>query len=97
MLSLRLGMSAEGNFGELTFDQLRLHLAGDRYISQALYLSLLRHLEGIELQPLGNDGLPVTGADGQAISLRLGADQVQPVGFSEEQALIPYPLNTFRG
>ncbi|WPN21065.1 type VI secretion system baseplate subunit TssF [Pseudomonas marginalis] len=97
VLSLRLGMSAEGNFGELTFDQLRLHLAGDRYISQALYLSLLRHLEGIELQPLGNDGLPVTGADGQAISLRLGADQVQPVGFSEEQALIPYPLNTFRG
>ncbi|PIB51037.1 type VI secretion protein [Pseudomonas sp. 2588-5] len=97
VLSLRLGMSAEGNFSEWTFDQLRLHLAGDRYISQALYLSLLRQLEGIEVLPFGDDGLPVTGADGQVLSFRLGADQVQPVGFSEEQALIPYPQNTFRG
>ena len=97
MLSLRLDMSAEGNFSEWTFDQLRLHLTGDRSISQELYLSLLRHLEGIELLPLGRDGLPINGVDGQAVSLRLGAEQVQPVGFTEEQALIPYPLNTFRG
>lgn len=96
-LSLRLDMSAEGNFSEWTFTQLRLHLAGDRYISQELYLSLLRHLDGIELLPLGHDGLPVNGVNGQALSLRLGADQVQPVGFSEEQALIPYPQNTFPG
>lgn len=97
MLSLRLEMSAEGNLSEWTLDQLRLHLTGDRYISQALYLNLLRHLGGIELQPFGLDGRPVRGADGQAISLRLEADQLQPVGFSEEQALIPYPSNTFRG
>lgn len=97
MLSLRLEMSAEGNFSEWTLNRLRLHFAGDRYISQELYLSLLRHLEGIELLPLGHDGLPVNGVDGQALSLRLGADQVQPVGFSEEQALIPYPQNTFPG
>lgn len=96
-LSLRLDMSAEGNFSEWTFTQLRLHLAGDRYISQELYLSLLRHLDGIELLPLGHDGLPVNGVNGQALSLRLGADQVQSVGFSEEQALIPYPQNTFPG
>lgn len=97
MLSLRLEMSAEGNLSEWTLDQLRLHLTGDRYISQALYLNLLRHLGGIELQPFGLDGRPLSGADGQAISLRLEADQLRPVGFSEEQALIPYPSNTFRG
>ncbi|WP_339471799.1 MULTISPECIES: type VI secretion system baseplate subunit TssF [unclassified Pseudomonas] len=97
ILSLRLDVSGEGNFCESTFDHLRLHLTGDRYISQELYLSLLRHLEGIELLPLGRDGLPLEGVDGQAISLRLSADRVQPVGFSEEQALIPYPSNTFRG
>ena len=97
MLSLRLDMSAEGNFSEWTFNQLRLHLAGDRYISQELYLSLLRELEGIELLPFGHDGRPVNGLDGQALSLRLGADQVLPVGFNEEQALIPYPPNTFSG
>ena len=97
LLSLRLDMSAEGNFSEWAFDRLRLHLAGDRAISQGLYLNLLRHLQGIELVPLGHDGLPVGGVDGQPLSLRLGADQVQPVGFGEDQALIPYPLNTFRG
>ena len=97
LLCLRLDMSAEGNFSEWAFDQLRLHFAGDRYISQGLYLNLLRHLQGIELLPLGRDGLPVSGVDGQPVSLRLGADQVQPVGFCEDQALIPYPSNTFRG
>lgn len=97
VLSLRLNMSAEGNFSECEFDQLRLHLAGDRHIGQGLYFSLLRHLEGIELLPFGSEGMPVSGVDGQALSLRLGADQIRPVGFSEEQALIPYPMNTFRG
>jgi type VI secretion system protein ImpG len=97
VLSLRLDMSAEGNFSGVRFERLRLHLAGDRYISQGLYLSLLRHLEGIELLPLGRDGEVLTGVDGEALSLRLDADQVQPVGFAEEQALIPYPQNTFRG
>ncbi|PRA23030.1 type VI secretion system baseplate subunit TssF [Pseudomonas poae] len=97
VLNLRLEMSAGGDFSECRFEQLRLHLAGDRCISQRLYLSLLRHLEGIEVLPFDLDGMPVSGGDGQPLSLRLGADQVQPVGFAEEQALIPYPLNTFRG
>jgi len=97
LLSLRLDMGGEGNFSECAFDQLRLHLSGDRYISQALYLSLLREVEGIELLPLGGDGLAVSGADGQPLLLRLGGDQVSPVGFAEEHALMPYPQNTFRG
>lgn len=97
LLSLRLDMSAEGDFSMLDVDTLRLHLAGDRYISQGLYLSLLRHLEHIELLPLDADGLPLNGGDGQALVLRLRPEQVQPVGFAEDQALIPYPQNTFRG
>ncbi|MGR2708468.1 type VI secretion system ImpG/VasA family protein [Pseudomonas sp. IB20] len=96
-LELRLNMTAEGNFSELTFDSLRLHLAGDRYISQGLYLSLLRHLEGIHVLLLDESGSAVNGIDGQPVTMRLRASQVQPVGFSEEQALIPYPQNTFRG
>ncbi|WP_426135174.1 type VI secretion system baseplate subunit TssF [Pseudomonas sp. PWP3-1b2] len=96
-LDLRLSLSAEGSFADLTFDALRLHLAGDRYVSQGLYLSLLRHLDGIRLLMLGRDGLPIHGAGGEPVSVRLQAGQVRPVGFSEEQALIPYPQNTFRG
>ena len=96
-LDLQLSMSAAGSFNELTFAALRLHLAGDHYVSQGLYLSLLRHLDGIQLLLLGHDGLPLNDADDHPVALRLSASQVQPVGFAEEQALIPYPQNTFRG
>ncbi|MFC6339982.1 type VI secretion system baseplate subunit TssF [Pseudomonas sp. CCM 7891] len=97
LLSLRLEVSAEGNFSEFELHQLRLHLAGERHISQMLYLNLLRDLEGIEVMPLDADGLPVAGAEGQARSWRLPGSHVQPVGFAQDQALIPYPPNTFRG
>jgi type VI secretion system protein ImpG len=98
LLSLRLGMSADGHLGELNLKQLRLHLAGERYISQLLYLSLLRHLGGIQLVLLDGAGKPLNDAYDQPIAaLQLPGTQVQPVGFAEDQALIPYPLNTFRG
>ena len=97
LLSLRLEMSAHGHLGELQLSRLRLHFAGERYISQMLYLSLLRHLQGIELIPLDGVGQPLEGVNGTPITFRLPGDNVQPVGFAEEEALIPYPLNTFRG
>ncbi|MGB4074353.1 type VI secretion system baseplate subunit TssF [Pseudomonas sp.] len=98
LLSLRLAMSADGHLGEIDLKQLRLHLAGERYISQLLYLSLLRHLGGIQLVLLDGAGKPLLDAYGQPVAaLQLPSSSVQPVGFAEDQALIPYPLNTFRG
>ena len=98
MLSLRLGMTADGHLGELNLKQLRLHLAGERYISQLLYLSLLRHLGGIQLVMLDAAGKPLQDTLGRPLdALSLPSSNVQPVGFAEDQALIPYPLNTFRG
>lgn len=98
LLSLRLAMSADGHLGDLDLKQLRLHLSGERYISQLLYLSLLRHLGGVQLVLLNAAGKPLQGADERPLlPLQLPASSVQPVGFSEDQALIPYPLNTFRG
>ncbi|MDR7024026.1 MAG: type VI secretion system baseplate subunit TssF [Pseudomonadales bacterium] len=98
LLSLRLAMSADGHLGDLDLKQLRLHLSGERYISQLLYLSLLRHLGGVQLVLLNTAGKPLQGADERPLlPLQLPASNVQPVGFAEDQALIPYPLNTFRG
>ncbi|MCF7533718.1 type VI secretion system baseplate subunit TssF [Pseudomonas petrae] len=97
LLSLRLEMSGEGHLGELQLSRLRLHFAGERYISQMLYLSLLRNLESIELLPLDGDGKPVQGVNGMPMAFKLPGDRIQPVGFAEDEALIPYPLNTFRG
>jgi len=98
LLSLRLGMTADGHLGELNLKQLRLHLAGERYISQLLYLSLLRHLGGIQLVLLDAAGKPLQDSLGRPLdALSLPSSNVQPVGFAEDEALIPYPLNTFRG
>lgn len=97
LLSLNLQMSCDGHVGELELSRLRLHLAGERYISQMLYLSLLRNLESIELVPLQAGGAPLQGVNGDSLSFKIPASQLQPVGFAEEEALIPYPLNTFRG
>lgn len=98
LLSLRLGMTADGHLGELNLKQLRLHLSGERYISQLLYLSLLRHLGGIQLVLLDAAGKPLQDTLGRPLDgLNLPSSNAQPVGFAEDQALIPYPLNTFRG
>ncbi|MBT2337566.1 MULTISPECIES: type VI secretion system baseplate subunit TssF [Pseudomonas] len=97
LLSLRLEMHCNGHLGELQLSRLRLHFTGERYISQMLYLSLVRNLESIELIPLDGAGEPLRVEDSSPMTFRIPAARVQPVGFAEEEALIPYPLNTFRG
>ncbi|SER60944.1 type VI secretion system protein ImpG [Pseudomonas sp. NFACC02] len=97
LLSLHLEMSAEGHLGEVKLSKLRLYFAGERYISQMLYLSLLRNLAGIELIPLDEAGKPLVDAGEKPVIFKIPSSQVEPVGFAEEEALIPYPLNTFRG
>lgn len=94
LLSLRLEVTGNGHLGELQTNQLRLYLAGERYISQMLYLGLIHDLDHLELLPLDAEQKPL---DALEQPLRLPGDRVQPVGFAEDQALIPYPLNTFRG
>jgi len=91
VLKLQLEVTDDGHLGDLELSRLRLHLAGDRYISQMLYLSLLRNLESIQITPLDAKNVPLD------VSFTLPAERVQPVGFSESEALITYPLNTFRG
>ena len=97
LLSLRLELTADGDFGDLQLQRVRLHFTGERCISQTLYLNLLRHLDGVELTPLDAANHPLPGSDGAPLTFHLRSDCVQPVGFAEEEALVPYPLNTFRG
>lgn len=97
LLSLRLMMSADGHLGELQLSRLRLHFTGERYISQMLYLNFLRNLEGFELVPLDGSGNPIEDVNGTPMTFKISRERVRPVGFAEEEALIPYPLNTFRG
>ncbi|RMT25534.1 hypothetical protein ALP52_02571 [Pseudomonas amygdali pv. mori] len=96
-LTLSLVMTGDEHLGALELNRLRLHFAGDRAISQALYLGLMRKLKSVKLLLLDEQGKPLLNGDGKSYELRISADQVQPVGFAEDESLIPYPLNTFRG
>lgn len=96
-VDLHLGLTCEGHLGELQLSRLRLHLAGERYISEMLYLGLLRQLSGIRLTLLDADGQALSDSTGTAVALSIPVERVRPVGFAEDEALIPYPLNTFRG
>ncbi|GGJ02878.1 type VI secretion system baseplate subunit TssF [Halopseudomonas pertucinogena] len=100
LLSLRLGMVCEGHLGDLALERLQLHLAGERHVSQMLYLYLLRQLDHVELVLLDDREKPLAlsahpGAT--ARPLRIAPEQLQPGGFGPDQGLIPYPLNTFSG
>jgi type VI secretion system protein ImpG len=97
LLSLKFDVVGGGHLGELNLECLRLHLCGERYISQTLYLNLLRNLSAIVVVPLNIEGQPFKLDDGKIVSFDLKEHHVQPVGFKEEEGLIPYPLNTFRG
>ncbi|MDB5993522.1 MAG: type secretion protein [Pseudomonas sp.] len=97
LLTLRLDVSGDGHLGELKLSRLRLHFAGDPYISKTLYISLLRHMTQVELLPLDSTGARLKGVDRKPVIFKLPPTCIQPVGFAEDEALIPYPLNTFRG
>ncbi|MCF5709549.1 type VI secretion system baseplate subunit TssF [Pseudomonas syringae] len=96
-LKLRFAMTCDGHMGELEMTRLRLHFAGDTHVSQALYLALMRKLKRIALYPLDADGQPLPNSDGQPIKFHISISEIHAVGFAEEEALIPYPLNSFRG
>ncbi|CAM3134174.1 type VI secretion system baseplate subunit TssF [Pseudomonas floridensis] len=96
-LKLHLVMNCDGHIGELGLTRLRLHLSGDRHISQTLYVGLLHRLDGILLSPLDADGSPIIDNNGKSIEFQIPVSEVYPVGFAEDEALIPYPLNTYQG
>jgi type VI secretion system protein ImpG len=97
LLTLRLEVTGDGHLGELNLSRLRLHFSDDPYISKTLYIGLLRHLENVKLIALDSNGGQLKGTDRTPAHFTLPATCVQPVGFAEDEALIPYPLNTFRG
>ncbi len=73
---------------ELDMDRLRVHLAGDQILAEGLYELLFNNLLGVVLLPDGEGGEP-----DPARRRHLHPSAVQPVGFAEEEALLPYPLH----
>ena len=91
-LSLRFELEPGATAETMELKRLRLFLHGDRetHISQALYLWLFRYLESVNVEVNYRDGREST-------SHRLGTDPVTPVGFAENEALLPYTSRSFSG
>lgn len=83
-ITLSLALHSDQPLSGLGMDDLRLYLGGDRYTAETLYLWLNHCLTGVELVVNGGT-IPVP------------ATCLQPVGFGEGDALLPYPKNAYAG
>lgn len=68
-------------------EKLRLHLAGDYPAAANIYYLLNNHLESVKLSGEGA---------GSAVRV-LGPESVTPVGFGDDEGMIPYPSQSFTG
>ncbi len=88
-LKLTFELQAGASLEQLNLQSLRLHLHGESSVSKTLYLWLCRYLDGVSVKAVG---------DGSANNrFDLKASAVQPVGFADEDGLLPYPPNSFLG
>jgi type VI secretion system protein ImpG len=75
---------------ELDMDRLRIHLAGDQILAEGLYELIFNNLLGVVLLPDRPE--EEGGGPDPTRPRRLHPSAVQPVGFAEEEALLPYPV-----
>lgn len=79
---LHVKLRAHGTlFRELELKRLRFHIEANALVANGLYAMLFANLSGVAL--LGEGKRPV----------QLGADAVAPVGFSDDEAVLPYPAH----
>lgn len=89
VLRLRFKASPGLKIPQLRLGKLRLFLAGEPGVTSALYLLLARHVSEVTLQSV---------AGGRTLSTTiLPPGSVSMAGFDDDEALIPYPSQSFPG
>lgn len=66
-------------------DKLRFHLHGEIHITRILFLWIFRYLDYVELDV------------GGGYKRKLGPEFVKPVGYQDDEAILPYSDNSFAG
>jgi type VI secretion system protein ImpG len=94
-LRIALHASAGLNFNQLRLDELVMHLGGADDVAWQLYECLLAKPVGVLVQPLNANGQPTAAGAGAIKSLP--ASSVQPVGFEDDEALLPVTATGFSG
>ncbi len=72
-------------FQALNINKIRLRIHGDPLVQYALYIKLCRHIQKIAIRAENGN------------SITLDQSNIKPVGFSDDDALLPYPANSFIG
>lgn len=85
VLRLRVACKA-GRFEEFEVDTLRFHLAGDHSVATILYELIFAHVFQVVVLPQESE---------TAISLPSGV--IKPVGFGQDEAMLPYPPHAHAG
>ncbi|HFF2756229.1 TPA: type VI secretion system baseplate subunit TssF, partial [Vibrio cholerae] len=83
-IQISLRMLGDMTVGDAKLDTVRFYLGGDKYSSQTLYLWLHHYLQKMTIEV-------------QGVEFALPADAFSTVGFSSDQALLPYPKNVYDG
>lgn len=83
-ISLSVALHTPSAANTLQLDKLSWHLGGDRYTAHELYHWLCRRVTHLELEVAGQ-------------RYPLAASSVRPIGFSRDEALLPYPDNVYSG
>ena len=87
-IRLRLQTVGGAAFETLGLGRLALYLHGADERPVRCYEQLLANCKGLVVRPRGG---------GAAEQLRLGPEQVRPLGFADEDALLPYDTRSFQG
>lgn len=83
-LSLSFKTFSAMPLSKVGLDHLRIFLGNDYYVASQLYLYMMNHLDKVTVKLNGAEFvLPVI--------------NIKPVGFSESDALLPYPKNVYSG
>lgn len=86
-LRLRLQASAGLNFDQIALDELPLFMLGGDEMAFRIYELLLAHTVALVVRPAGGDSAGDIVVD----------NPVRPMGFDDEQALLPYGPRSFQG
>jgi len=87
-IRLRLHASAGLSFNQLSLEDLPLYLRGGDEIAMRLYELLLAHTVALVVRPAGQ---------GAGTGEVLFDDPVRPLGFEDDEALLPFGARSFQG
>jgi type VI secretion system protein ImpG len=88
---LRLELQCKGgvSFQDLQIERLRFYLDGEGQLVHTLYELLLNHVHEVRLRP--------TASKAARKPIVLTGSCLQPVGFSQDEGLLPYPAHALLG